>query len=347
MDVEYVAKEYSKLKDRRRVEQLLRQTLASRPRRFIVFVLVLWVALYASNGTGLHDVTALEEGDLTNMNLPSDGSKCATPRDLSKHTRVHKPVKHVYRSYWPQCFRFQCLTNEAQCDNTDQTNFNGPEPPCCIHILRDMAREFDRICCHLGLEYFPSYGMLLGLVRSDRLIPWTGDNDYMMEDKAMHALEDLWELTKSLTHGIELFRYHKALRFCVTPEFASGKLKRWKEKTDRKKRYGLRYPFTDIFSFTTSQSGRFITDQRKCVFNATQIRPSVRTKIYNNTMYQNFPREPEAAVANIFGPQWKTPDPDKSHSGNTFCAADGGAPKEQSMLSGVAKQISYLWREAD
>ena len=48
--------------------------------------------------------------------------------------------------------------------------------PCCVHTLRDMATAFDDVMCTSGLECFTSYGMLLGLVRSDRLILWTLDN---------------------------------------------------------------------------------------------------------------------------------------------------------------------------
>jgi hypothetical protein len=44
--------------------------------------------------------------------------------------------------------------------------------------------------CYLGLEYLPAFGMLLGLARSDRLIPWTSDNDYMVStnDHDGHAI---------------------------------------------------------------------------------------------------------------------------------------------------------------
>lgn len=74
------------------------------------------------------------------------------------------------------CLYYDCTydhktTNE--CDSTLPTNYDGPNPPCCTHILRDMARTFDDHMCSLGLDYSVAFGTLLGYRRSDRLVPWT------------------------------------------------------------------------------------------------------------------------------------------------------------------------------
>ena len=119
------------------------------------------------------------------------------------------------------------MNNQSLCDNFAPTNFDGPDPPCCVHILRDMSREFDRAMCHLGLEYFPAFGMLLGLTRADKLIPWTIDNDYIVTKRTLAAMEDLWDSASHLNHGVG-FHHNQVYRLCVTPSFADGKLLRWK-----------------------------------------------------------------------------------------------------------------------
>merc|ERR1740139_1826390 len=87
------------------------------------------------------------------------------------------------------CLTFNCTTSES-CDNYLPTNYDGPDPPCCASVLRDMARIFDDTMCDLGLDYVAAMGTLLGLVRSDRLIPWTSDNDYLVPPNSMKAMVD-------------------------------------------------------------------------------------------------------------------------------------------------------------
>ena len=70
------------------------------------------------------------------------------------------------------CTYFDHKTSN-ECDSMLPTNYDGPNPPCCIHILRDMARGFDEHMCSLGLDYSVAFGTLLGYRRHDRLIPWT------------------------------------------------------------------------------------------------------------------------------------------------------------------------------
>ena len=84
---------------------------------------------------------------------------------------------------------------------------DGPTKPCCVHILRDMAKAFDDVMCELGLEYFASYSMVLGLTRADKLIPWTSDNDYTATQQPISALLALSEEEKQVftKHGISFF----------------------------------------------------------------------------------------------------------------------------------------------
>jgi len=81
------------------------------------------------------------------------------------------------------CLRYECAkSTDLHCqDNFAPTNYSeGSKPPCCAHILRDIIQLVDQALCDLGLEYFASYGTLLGLVRNDHVIPWTADNDFVV-----------------------------------------------------------------------------------------------------------------------------------------------------------------------
>jgi len=106
------------------------------------------------------------------------------------------------------CLKFECDQDIDRCDTMEPTNYDDPSSkPCCVHILRDMAKAFDDAMCELGLEYYASYGMLLGLIRADKLIPWTSDNDYIITKQTISALLALSEEEKQVftKHGISFF----------------------------------------------------------------------------------------------------------------------------------------------
>ena len=106
------------------------------------------------------------------------------------------------------CLKFECDRDIDRCDTMEPTNYDDPSSkPCCVHVLRDMAKAFDDVMCELGLEYYASYGMLLGLTRADKLIPWTSDNDYIVTKQTISALLALSEEEKQVftKHGISFF----------------------------------------------------------------------------------------------------------------------------------------------
>lgn len=239
-------------------------------------------------------------------------------RDVSQYTEYKRwEDKGSRQEKWAHCLRFECLSDEAKCDNTASTNFLGPEPPCCVHILRDMAREFDRAMCYLGLEYFPAFGMLLGLVRADRLIPWTIDNDYIMTEQQLSAMQDLWHQADHIGHGLG-FHFDQVYRLCATPTFAGEQLAKWKVNETESWYADSVYPFADIFSMKQDVNGTF-EDQRECYHEPTDLRPSVRKPVYNGTFYQNLPGNAEDILVTFFGEGWKTPDKRKKSHGGTHC----------------------------
>ena len=97
------------------------------------------------------------------------------------------------------------MKNETLCDNMHPNNYDGPNPPCCTHILRDLIHIFDETMSTLGLDYVVSFGTLLGLTRSDKIVPWTGDNDVIIEDtKTAYDMVDLWKTTNASESGLSL-----------------------------------------------------------------------------------------------------------------------------------------------
>jgi hypothetical protein len=180
-----------------------------------------------------------------------------------------------------------------------------------------MAREFDRAMCYLGLEYFPAFGMLLGLVRADRLIPWTIDNDYIMSEQALSAMQDMWDKADHLNHGLG-FHFDLVYRICATPSFADGQLRRW-EVNETDSWYALStYPFADIFSMNMA-NGTQMVDQRECYHDMSALRPTVRKPVYNGTFYQQMPADTEDMLVTYFGENWRTPDAKKNSHGGTHC----------------------------
>lgn len=212
--------------------------------------------------------------------------------------------------------RFTCSYNETECDNFMATNYDGPNPPCCSHILRDSAREFDRVMCYLGLEYFPAFGMLLGLTRKDRLIPWTIDNDYVMTREQLAAAFELWPKAAHLNHGLTL-AYSNFWRVGISSTFAQGRLLKW-EKPNNHGYYFYESLYSDIFPFV-SVGTTAVQDILKCTHPIDDMWPIKRKAIYNGTVMQYFPNNEVAILERIYGPNWVTPDANKSKHGNTNC----------------------------
>ena len=252
---------------------------------------------------------------------------CAPLQNVSNYTHTwERPVNSgTQLSRYQQCLRFTCdwkKTNYGRCNNWNQTNYDGPEPPCCVHTLRDMAKAVDDIICELGFEVFASYGMLLGLVRDDKLIPWTMDNDYIATQETLSAMLALRPEEKAVfaKHGISFF-YDHFFRFCITPDFMDGKLaKNWKDKNETNQRgwYPLIYPYSDIF--VAREEGMYMVDELNCAHPMETFRPLVRTPVYNQSFVVSMPHRPEDIISVVYGPHWRTPDNQKSPHGNTRCA---------------------------
>jgi hypothetical protein len=248
--------------------------------------------------------------------LPEAQPSSSTPkecklRDTSNYTGM--PWRTFpHKNDWPQCLRFQCMEDASKCDNTLATNSDGPDPPCCVHVLRDKARQFDRVMCYIGLEYLSHAGTLLGLARSDRLIPWTADNDFLVSKKTVMEMISLWHTASHLEHGVLLVINKLNKRLCITPSFANGKLLRWKMNLTSEE--ALADKMTKCYTYLSLID---VDYSRNCGRPPSSLlRPCIRRSFYDGTLQLCFPNEPENLLAQLYGPNWRVPDADKNKHGS-------------------------------
>jgi hypothetical protein len=228
-------------------------------------------------------------------------------RDLSNYTRgyIHR-TKLPRKMALADCLRFNCTKNVETCDNMLPTNYDGSDPPCCTHILRDMSRVFDNAMCSLGLDYTVVFGTLLGLARSDRIIPWTGDNDYALQNKNVaNAMVDLWDTnTTGMAH-----LYQDINRMCVTTMFAEGKLQKWSIGPTSDTLFEAGFPYIDFY--IGRENGTHFSEIKGCHHNTRDVWPSQRVSVYGKTFFQKMPAKSEQLLRTYYGPKWRNPPPDK------------------------------------
>ncbi len=226
----------------------------------------------------------------------------------------HIPKEMVYAN----CLFFDCNKNLDECDNSLPTNYDGPKPPCCSHILRDMSRIFDETMCDLGLDYVTAFGTLLGFRRGDHIIPWTTDIDYILPSRDVaNAMTALWDTKKTGMAPL----VQDIIRMCVTPDFGGGALKKW-EITDRAALVeagtwlcftGL--PYIDFYLGSKASSNLFGTID-ECLHLYTDVFPTKRTFVSNKSYAQNFPANVDQLLRTFYGMDWMTPRSDKNPHGD-------------------------------
>ena len=284
----------------------------------------------------LHKITDQLNDQLTSRQPYQHASQqeCRPLRDVSQyststvHYSQNDPSSGRDNSKYDSCLEFKCDWNSTtHCDSFGPTVYNDPtKPPCCVHILRDMAAAFDEVMCKLGFEYFSSYGMLLGLVRNDKLIPWTSDNDYIATERTLAAMYDMSPEDKQVwdDHGLSFFFDNYYHRVCVTNKFMNGELaKLW--TTSSYEWYPLVYPYADIFiakelsSTNDSNLNDIIEDQLGCAHSVDSFRPVQRRGVYQNSFQVSMPNDAEKILERVYGSTWRIPDKEKGRHGDTKC----------------------------
>eukprot|EP00985_Skeletonema_marinoi_P022882 scaffold14830_cov103-Skeletonema_marinoi.AAC.3 len=204
------------------------------------------------------------------------------------------------------CLFFDCTQDVAACDNGDPTNYDGPKPPCCTHVLRDMHRIFDEEMCSLGLDYFAAFGSLLGLRRADRFIPWSIDGDLIIHSvEAMNALVMLWDSGGLMKWAYSEDRYRKAI-----------------EEWDRN--WDLGFPYMDLYLGRLVENGKILELGQfghKCLHYYKDVFPTQRKLVYNGQFTMNFPPNPDQLLRTNYGNGWRFPpsEKDKKEHGGRMC----------------------------
>jgi len=165
-----------------------------------------------------------------------------------------------------------------------------------------MAIIFDNTMCSLGLDNIAAFGTLLGLVRSDQLIPWTFDNDYIISSNTASAMVDLWD---ARTTGMS-YMWQGIPRMCATTDFAEGKLQKWRMSPSSTQLYEAGSPYIDLYVGHT-EAGKF-SEIPGCLHDAKDIWPTKRLPVYGGKFYQNFPANRTQVIKTMYGPKWRTPD---------------------------------------
>mmetsp|Transcript_27046 Transcript_27046/g.31474 ORF Transcript_27046/g.31474 Transcript_27046/m.31474 type:complete len:755 (+) Transcript_27046:165-2429(+) len=258
---------------------------------------------------------------LDNCTLREDLSEFS----ISKMGNAYKDVS-IIKDLKKDCLRFSCTKDVGICDNTRPTNYDGPEPPCCIHILRDMSRIFDEEMCRLGLDYASAFGTLLGYRRSDRVIPWTIDDDYIIPSKEVaNAMVSKWD-----TKGTGLAHIFSGInRICVTPDFVGGELARkWKKSDSWTTTIDFSgMPYMDFY-IGREESPTVFRHIDHCRHLIVDVFPTKRMMVYNGTFPQRFPANPDQLLRTFYGVDWREPPKTKSEHGGQLCPynATHGSP---------------------
>ena len=270
----------------------------------------------------------------TNRISINNGSQCSILHNISKYEGSNKhtqlPTEHL-----DQCLFFTCSKNETLCDNVLPTDYDGPHPPCCSHILRDMARAFDEEMCRLGLDYTVGFGTLLGLERGNKFIPWTIDHDYIIESTMLaDAMVDLWDAkVTGMAHV-----YHGGMnRMCITPDFANGRLSFWTNKffsgstiSQSDRLWKRNHQYIDIYMGKNIYQSVF-QEVRPCKHYYSDVFPTKRRLVYEGTFYQNFPAKPEQMLRVYYGKNWRIPNDNKNPHG--YNEIGGSCPKRFQISS--------------
>ena len=227
------------------------------------------------------------------------------------HSKIEKNLAKA------NCLNFECNDNVDVCNNNNATEYHGETPPCCVHILRDAGRLFDEEMCQIGLDYTAAFGTLLGLIRSDQLIPWTADMDYIIPSKAVaNAMVHLWDHNKTgLAHVFQGIN-----RICLTHDFADGKLAKFQTVSRGPNLDTRGSPYIDLY--VGRDHPQFPDDFNEidhCRHTKTDIFPTKRALFYHNTLSQRIPANPEQLLRTYYGENWTHPNPDRSPHGGRLC----------------------------
>jgi len=209
---------------------------------------------------------------------------------------------------WERCMRIQY---QKAC------NLTGPDdPPCQIELLKEMLVLFVSTLKILKVDYWVSYGTLLGAIRDEKIIPWTADIDIVIMESSFKDLEANIHKSKALKDtGFMIFRdpYYKDLaRMCLTEEHV--KYKKWEKiETQKEEEYYNAYPYLDVYKALTNNENITIPVGPHCQFNKSTIFPLRKIKLYDLEVLA--PANYTKYLMQLYGPKFMIP-PEKERVGH-------------------------------
>jgi phosphorylcholine metabolism protein LicD len=172
-----------------------------------------------------------------------------------------------------------------------------------------------------NVNYFLSFGTLLGAARDGKIIPWTSDVDIGIKESDMVASRaalnnrDLYQLGYQYFHD----HYTPTLgRLCM---IGSHRYKRWEKANaaNETSRYTNVYPYMDFYH-TIERNDTVKEVEYACKWHKDVLYPLQKIPVYDRML--NAPHNISQFLQQIYGPDWQpTPSKDRQSKHGDFAKA--------------------------
>jgi hypothetical protein len=167
---------------------------------------------------------------------------------------------------WEHCSKFYCafryLNGTLRPNIPLPKNMNINELPLCASVLYTMLKDIDETLSESNIDYYITFGTLLGSLQQKDLFPWTSDLDLAVSEQNFTSLvsgsSTDGSLTESmvdvfLSRGLVLFQGGlRLIRMCASDEYfikhhptIDGKTVRLSK--DRMGVYVSRFVYVDVY----------------------------------------------------------------------------------------------------
>jgi len=187
---------------------------------------------------------------------------------------------------------FSCTATTKRCCESRMSssyryhNIGGDIPPCCATHLVRITSDVASVLESNDLEYFMSFGTLLGAERHGGLIPWDTDLDFVISE---HDQSRIFDVLRNELGS----KYHIAIEPAVG--IVGGEVLRvYLSKTNRL--------HLDLFAYT--QDGDHIVFYMDKRLLSAGVFPLEKTKFYDLELYA--PNDPDLHLRTLYGSDYAT-----------------------------------------
>lgn len=168
--------------------------------------------------------------------------------------------------------------------------------------LKNMLNDVDKIFQENDLEYWISFGTLLGAVRHNDIIPWDDDIDLEIME---HDIDKLFSIEhKFKKHGYSLVKFSLGYKIYKT----DGEEIKYGVHGENK--YDWKYPFVDLFPMKKDDNKYILSNDMvrlmwsNCFLEKEELYP---LKKYNFGKFKVMgPNNPLPVLNRLYGNNWKT-----------------------------------------